>query len=745
MFKIIPRFLVLSLLWSGATGSLTAQTEDWTSFTSMWDIRALTQAGDDIWAATGGGVFSYSPDDDIFTGFTNIDGLTANDVTTVATDSRGRVWAALSDGNIVIIEPGAGVSNLIIDYESLQILDFYPNGDTMYVALEIGLGEYRIDKEETKEVYRQLGAGFKTEAEVRTALVTGGYLYAATEDGIARASLDLPNLKAPSSWQTFTVRNGLPDIDVRQLVTYDGKVVAGSATGISIETGDGWQVLDTPFAGQRVNSLAVLESLGGSRLYAAVANRVYFSDDLTTWSRTTALSGTSADLLLADGKIWAGQVGKGLSFTSIDGGNWSRVALNSPKTNKFTSLYFTTDSILWATSSLDGFMAYDGTQWYNFDELGGISNGDFRNVIQDNSGRIWLSTWGRGVYVLEGRLDSLQVTRLDTTAGYLSGSTTVNPGYVVVSTMTRDDAGTVWLANIGALNGRPIIAVTPENEWVYFSLSAGVRSDDIRTMLVDRIGRLWYGTGRNGVGVIDYAGTLLDQSDDDLSQGLGAEDNLQSLTISALAEDDDGTIWIGTADGLNSWFGGSVFSFVTNSLGQRLISENIKAIGVDPANNKWIGTTAGITMLGADGNTMTDYTTDNSPLVSNVITAFAFDENTGDVFIATTNGISVLRTPFTRPQDDFSSLKGYPNPFIISGSPSDRFVITNLVSNSGVRIFTEDGRLVKNYPAGSVLGAQVIWDGRDSSGELVPSGIYLYVGFSEDGRKGVGKIAVIRK
>ncbi len=745
MLKNILSVCSFFLLSLSPGNALFAQQGSWVSFTSMWDVRGLTGADGSIWAATGGGIFSYSPQTGAFDTYTNIDGLTTNEVTTITTDARGRVWAALADGNIVIIEPESGVSRLIIDYESLQIFGFFPHGDTMYVALEIGLGEYRIDKEETKEVYRQLGAGFRTESEVRATLISDGFLYAATENGIARASLDLPNLKAPSSWQTYTTREGLPDTDMTSLADFGGQVVAGSSTGLAVETSTGWRTLTTPFAGQRIHALAVLETTTSARLYVAVDNGVYFTDNLNSWTRTRQLPGKPRDVLLFEGELWAGLEQKGLHSASFEGDSWSAVAINSPKTNKFSSLYLSSDSVLWATSSTDGFMAYDGEKWHNFDNLSSISRGDFRKVLEDSYGRIWLATWGRGVYVLEGSLDSLQVTRIDTSGGYLSGSTTVNPGYVVISTMTRDAEGTLWLANFGALDGRAIAAVSPEGQWMYFTRAAGVRSDDIRSMLVDRAGRLWYGTGNKGVGVIDYAGTLLDPADDDLSQGLGAEDNLQHLTVTALAEDEDGTIWIGTLDGLNSWFGGQVFSFVTNSQGQRLISENISTIGVDPANNKWIGTTAGISMLGADGNSLTDYTTDNSPLVSNVITAFAFDANTGDVYIATTNGISVLRTPFTRPQDDFSLLKGYPNPFILTGDPGERFVITNLVRNSGVRIFTEDGRLVKDYPAGSVLGAQVTWDGRDSRGELVPSGIYLYVGFTEDGRKGVGKIAVIRK
>jgi flagellar hook assembly protein FlgD len=55
-----------------------------------------------------------------------------------------------------------------------------------------------------------------------------------------------------------------------------------------------------------------------------------------------------------------------------------------------------------------------------------------------------------------------------------------------------------------------------------------------------------------------------------------------------------------------------------------------------------------------------------------------------------------------------------------------------------------DGKLIKEIitPGGKVG----LWDGTDSDGSYVSSGIYIVAAYSEDGNEvGIGKIAVVRK
>jgi hypothetical protein len=249
--------------------------------------------------------------------------------------------------------------------------------------------------------------------------------------------------------------------------------------------------------------------------------------------------------------------------------------------------------------------------------------------------------------------------------------------------------------------------------------------------------------------VLDYNGTLQNKADDDFSGELDLDDNLLSNRVTSLAQDRDGYIWIGTDKGLNYFFrsGGANDRFCYS-----LISDDVKIVKVDPRNNKWIGTGAGISVLsGEDNCSLTHYTVENSPLVGNFVTSMAFNTKTGDAWLGTTTGLSRFRTPFTEPKPDLSQLSGYPNPFILHdgtatcGTPGG-FRITNLAEESAVKIYSVNGDLIRSYSTDQVPGAQVCWDGRDESGKMVPSGVYLFVAFVEStGASAVGKVAVVRR
>ena len=724
------------------SGAAYGQIGNWRTYTYLKEIRKLAASDGQIWATTSGGLLNFDPSSGRFTSLTNVDGLASNDLAAIAADKNRRIWIGHADGTINIYDPQSRRMDVIIDYQRFAIQHFYPFGDTVYIALDIGLGEYRIDKQEPKELYRQLGTRFPKEIPVTSVLVHDGFLYVGTEYGIAKADLNIPNLKAPQSWSNIDRSQGLPANEVRDLEVFAGRVVAATAAGLAVETDSLWQEASGGLGDKDILALAAYQAGDASLLYAATSAAIYKTADLNTWTRLPS-PGSLTDILVQDGLLWAGIHQIGLGVWDNLKADWVLYDPGGPKTNLYSALFFDPRRILWCTSPTRGFFAFDGEQWYNFDDHRPLSYGDYRAVVADQQGRVWLGSWGNGLILLEGDLQNPRLTKIDTTGGYLAGSTPVNPGFVVVNALTLDQQGNLWLTNFDALDGRVIAAVSPDFQWAYFSVSQGVKFTNMTRIMVDRFNRVWYGSESRGIEVLDWGGTLFNPADDNPALGLIDAASLFSPQITAIAEDQDGTIWIGTPKGLHYVFNDRLSNFFGTGAGS-LISTDIRTIRVDPANNKWIGTSGGVTVLMADNFNLMHFTTDNSPIVSNSITDFAFDGETGDVYIATTNGLSVVSTPFTAPQKDFSLLTGFPNPFIVDNS-GGQFTIKNLVRNSGVSIYTENGRLVRSYEPGSIPGSQVIWDGRDAEGQVVPGGIYIFVAFTEDGIHGTGKVAVIRK
>jgi ligand-binding sensor domain-containing protein len=293
---------------------------------------------------------------------------------------------------------------------------------------------------------------------------------------------------------------------------------------------------------------------------------------------------------------------------------------------------------------------------------------------------------------------------------------------------------------------------TSSDQYRHFSTGDGLRSQEVTVLEIEKsttTDRIWVGTVNSGLSVLDHSGTVLDKVDDDFSGELDFDDNLLSNRITSIAQDREGYMWIGTDKGLNYWFGSGG---VNDRFCYSLINDDVKVVRVDPRNNKWIGTSAGVTVLsGEDNCSTTHYTIENSPIVGNFVTSLAFNTSTGDVWIGTTTGLSRYRTPFTEPKPDLSQLKGYPNPFLLDEQTAvcggqTGFRITNLAQNSAVKIFSTAGELIRSFSTEEVPGAQVCWDGRDQSGQLVPSGVYLFVAFNEEtSASAVGKVAVVRR
>jgi len=166
---------------------------------------------------------------------------------------------------------------------------------------------------------------------------------------------------------------------------------------------------------------------------------------------------------------------------------------------------------------------------------------------------------------------------------------------------------------------------------------------------------------------------------------------------------------------------------------------------VDPLNQKWVGTTEGVFLLSPDGTqTLASYTVENTQgkVIDNDVKTIGVDKKTGTVYFGTTYGMASLTTAAAAPKASFDVLTLYPNPFLVpTGTP---LTVSGLVENASLKIVAIDGRVVRDIKSpGGLVG---FWDGKDSGGTFVPSGVYLVIASAEDGSTvAIGKIAVIKQ
>jgi hypothetical protein len=156
--------------------------------------------------------------------------------------------------------------------------------------------------------------------------------------------------------------------------------------------------------------------------------------------------------------------------------------------------------------------------------------------------------------------------------------------------------------------------------------------------------------------------------------------------------------------------------------GELLGEENIKAIAIDGANQKWFGTNNGVFVQSSDIETQIHaFNIKNSALFDNGIIDIVIDELDGEVFIATNKGVQSYRgEAIAGGLYHQSDIQVFPNP--VRPSYSGPIAIKGLAENANVKITDISGLLV--YETKS-QGGQAIWHGKDLRGRKVASGVYL--------------------
>ena len=182
----------------------------------------------------------------------------------------------------------------------------------------------------------------------------------------------------------------------------------------------------------------------------------------------------------------------------------------------------------------------------------------------------------------------------------------------------------------------------------------------------------------------------------------------------------------------------------TNYADYLMAGVNISCIAVDGGGRKWFGTSgSGVYLISADNMTQIyHFTTQNSPLISNNIESIAINDNTGEVYFGTEDGLCSYMSDATAPTQEMEKdfVYAYPNP--VAPDYNGLITIVGLSLDADVKILSSSGKLIAE---GRSNGGTFTWDGNDRNGNRVASGIYMVATATSDGKKGtVCKIAIIK-
>ena len=320
----------------------------------------------------------------------------------------------------------------------------------------------------------------------------------------------------------------------------------------------------------------------------------------------------------------------------------------------------------------------------------------------------------------------------------LHTATTSNK-YVLVESVKYDADGNLWLLQ-SQVSDNSIMAIPKDGQLTSHPqeelMINGKSHDALRSLFIDSENMIWFVNDHWGHPAFFCYNPQTDQIISSFYTLINQDGTSYEIyRPHCITEDFDGNIWVGTSVGP---FDGS------NYADYLLNGANVSAIAIDGGGRKWIGTYgAGVYLISADNMTQIhNFTTTNSPLLSDNIESIEINNETGEVFFGTENGLCSYMSDATEASVEMSkdNIYAYPNP--VSADYNGLITIVGLSLNADVKILSTSGQLVAQ---GRSNGGTFTWDGRDCSGRRVASGVYMVATATSDGKKGtVCKIAVIK-
>jgi ligand-binding sensor domain-containing protein len=745
MLNKIPATLIIIF-----TLALSSYAGDWRSYTNSNTVKQVAASRNEILGATSGGVVAINYLTGEITKLTNTDGLGGIDLRCVDIDSAGNTWFGTGDGWLSKLSLPLKIKNYAIRDSSgligraIRLFDLKSDGEILWIASDLGVSKFLIysNDGEIKDTARRLGS-LPQDEDATCVEVVGDYLWAGTAQGLAFIDKDNTNIQYYGNWRSFSRGdNGLNNDNIKSLAAFQDTLFAATSSGVyKFITLPDTAWVQTGLVDVTINNLTSTSSA----LYAST-NGGIFRLDSSGWLSlpSDGLPGGLVNDMAVDstGTIWVGTPESGIGELSEDS-LWTLKSIPGPASNFIGRLALDSVGGLWMTHDTKGMSRFYDNRWRIFNSqnsdpdssgpLHGLLDNGLNSISVAPNGNVWAGSFGDGLY----EYDWTSWNHWDTSNSPMFG-VVQNRAFWAATAVNVDDNGNIWVSAFGSadlLLMGVFAPQSPDSIWqLFYGTQIGLNTNYIKSIKT-RGNIVWVGRG-DGLDRLDNNGTPFDISDDNWVINISDED------IPDMALDPIGSLWFGSATGL--YFVPASADAVINIELPSQISGSVNAVAFDGVGQLWVGTVAGMGVLkpNRDDPQLPRwgdlYTSANSPLLDNRVNDIAIDIPTGTVYVGTNGGLSVFESGVLPPSPDLSDMEVYPNPVVLK-TGDETIEFKRVPSTGTMTIYTVSGDIITHID----LASHSNWDMRNSKGERVAGGIYIFHVRSGD-KSGSGKFVVIK-
>ena len=635
--------------------------------------------------------------------------------------AQSQLIIAYNNSNIDIVKGDQvyAITDLLLSnlYPSKKINHIYLFNQWALLSTDFGILVIDLIKHEIKDTWFPNNNRLVT--KTFQIVSTQDLLYAATENGIWTCPIK-NNWMAANQWQNSSDFNNL---GINKITQYNNIIYGASANRI-------YQLpIKTPYFNLNNGQIKKI-TINKDGLYTSFSNgnkggllKINADKTATNVVDSTYLS-NPLDFIFDENNIWIADSSNGLLLKNTST-QW--MPLGGPIGNINGQLFINSKYLIAPFGEGDlGFGIYNEDGWKTINK---ISNKSlpicYSSAVDPIDGTIWFTS-SEGLLKYTPEKGSIEQASPAAFKGFYSN-------------IQFNSDGTLWTL----LEGQGILQ-RQNNNWKLITPPNTLSLIGINKMFINQQGQAWM-IAPKYQGIMVYNPNATGEKWSIINP---YNNNLPSSTVTSMMDDKNGTMWIGTNNGIglfdcneistckaylpqiknNNGFAGLLFQ-----------KENVNCIIADGANRKWVGTNNGTWLLSNDGTEIIErFTKNNSPLPNDTIRQIVIAPTTGEVFFNTAQQMASYRSTATSGATPMQQINIFPNP--IAPNYNGPIAMRGLVDNAIVKITSLNGKLVFQTRA---LGGQAIWDGKTYDGNKVATGVYLVFARDELGsEKAVGKIII---